>query len=93
MTIVQVNRRDFLLLRSQPDRDTVVLSCEQLYMRYADARAAGTTAEFFEHLGRNLTSVRKVRLIKTSWLADEDLTQELDKVFAVYRAQGGRIEH
>ena len=46
-----MNRRDFLTMRRRSAAGTVVLSCEQLYMRYADACAAGTATEFFEHLG------------------------------------------
>jgi hypothetical protein len=92
MASSQVNRRDFLLMRGR-EADAVVLSCEQLYMRYVDARASGTTAELFEHLGKDLQSVKKVRLIKTSWLSDEDLRRQLDTVFDSYRKSGGRIEH
>jgi hypothetical protein len=87
-----MNRRDFLMVHRPSGANTVVLSGEQLYMRYADARAAGTTAEFFEHLGRDLRSVKNVRLIKTSWLSDEDLKRRLDTVFDIYRAHGGRLE-
>jgi hypothetical protein len=87
-----MNRRDFLMTHRRLGADTVVLSGEQLYMRYADARAAGTAAEFFEHLGRDLRSVKNVRLIKTSWLSDDELNRQLDQVFDVYRAHGGRLE-
>ena len=87
-----MNRRDFLMMRRRSAAGTVVLSCEQLYMRYADACAAGTAKEFFDHLGHDLRSVKRVRLIKTSWLSDKDLKRQLDHVFAVYRAHGGRLE-
>ena len=93
MAAQQVNRRQFFVPGVERDAQAVVLSCEQLYMRYVDARAAGTTAELFEHLGRDLRSVKRVRLIKTSWLSDDDLMKQLDAVLASYRADGGRIEH
>lgn len=93
MAAQDINRRQFLLTGAEREAAPLVLSCEQLYMRYVDARAAGTTAELFEHLGRDLRSVKRVRLIKTSWLSDDDLKKQLDAVFATYRADGGRIEH
>ena len=93
MTITNVNRRDFLLMRTGLDRDAVILSCEQLYMRYVDARGDGTTAELFAHLLTDLQSVKRVRLIKTSWLSDDDLRQQLEVVFDSFRRAGGRIEH
>ena len=34
-----MNRRDFLTLRTRGEQRLVELSCERLYMRYADARA------------------------------------------------------
>jgi hypothetical protein len=50
MTTTDVNRRDFLLMRSGREADPVILSCEQLYMRYVDARANGATASLFARL-------------------------------------------
>jgi len=88
-----VNRRDFLLMRTGRESGQAVLSCEQLYMRYVDARAQGTTEEFFARLARDLESVTRVRLIKTSWLSDRALERELDAIFEGFRSRGGRIEH
>ena len=34
-----MNRRDFLTLHTRGEQRVVELSCEQLYMRYADARS------------------------------------------------------
>jgi len=93
MTATNVNRRDFLLMRSGRDADPVILSCEQLYMRYVDARASGATASLFARLLEELHGVKRVRLIKTSWLADKDLETELNAVFESFRRDGGRIEH
>jgi hypothetical protein len=88
-----VNRRDFLLMRTGRESGQAVLSCEQLYMRYVDARAQGTTEEFFARLAHDLESVTRVRLIKTSWLSDRALERELDAIFEGFRNRGGRIEH
>jgi hypothetical protein len=93
MTVTNVNRRDFLLMRTGRERDAVILSCEQLYMRYVDAHAQGTTAELFARLAHDLETVKRVRLIKTSWLSDDDLRRQLDAVFDAFRNAGGRIEH
>ena len=93
MTATNVNRRDFLLMRTGRETDPVILSCEQLYMRYVDARAHGATAPLFARLLEELHGVKRVRLIKTSWLADKDLEAELDAVFDSFRREGGRIEH
>ena len=93
MTTAGVNRRDFLLMRTRCESDPVILSCEQLYMRYVDARANGATASLFAHLLEELHGVRRVRLIKTSWLADQDLEKQLDAVLESFRRGGGRIEH
>jgi hypothetical protein len=92
MAQTAVDRRDFLLMRVNRT-DAVVLSCESLYMRYVDARASGATATLFDNLQSDLHGVKKLRLIKTSWLADEDLSRELDRVLAGFRADGGRVEH
>jgi hypothetical protein len=93
MTTTDVNRRDFLLMRSGREADPVILSCEQLYMRYVDARANDTTASLFARLLEELHGVKRVRLIKTSWLADKELETQLDAVFESFRRDGGRIEH
>ena len=85
MTITNLDRRDFLLMRTGHDGDTVVLSGEQLYMRYV--------AALFAYLLQDLQSVKRVRLIKTSWLADAELRRQLDVVFESFRQGGGRIEH
>jgi len=93
ITTTNVNRRDFLLMRTGHESGQAILSCEQLYMRYVDARAQGTTEELFARLARDLDDVTRVRLIKTSWLSDDQLKRELDVVFEAFRNRGGRIEH
>lgn len=92
MTGAGLNRRDFLLFRVD-QTDAAVLSCEQLYMRYVDARADGTTAALFDRLADDLARVRNVRLIKTSWLSDDELRTRLDALLERVRERGGRVEH
>ena len=92
MARTAVDRRDFLLMRINRT-EAVVLSCEQLYMRYVDARADGTIDRLFEMLRAELRDVKRLRLIKTSWLADEGLSRELDRVLGAFKGDGGRVEH
>jgi hypothetical protein len=88
-----MDRRDFLMLRAGRAGNMAVLSCEQLYMRFVDARADGTATELFDHLADDLRTVKAVRLVHTSWLSDDDLKQHVDRVLATFRGNGGRIEH
>ena len=85
---MKVERRDFLLLRAgQP----AVLSCEPLFMRFLDSQMDGTTAQLFDNLAADLRQVDAVRLTETTWLAREDLKQQLDVVLNAFIARGGRI--
>jgi hypothetical protein len=88
-----MKRRDVLLLRAgraRKDHDAAELSCEQLYMRYVDAEADGTTARLFEVLAQDLRKARVVRVTDRSWLAREDLKAKVDEILAAFVAQGGR---
>lgn len=85
-----MNRRDFLLLNTGPGGRSAVLSCEQLYMRYVDAEAEGTTDELFDRLSRELRGVGPVRLIDTQWLSCEGLKQRLAAV--PLRIQNGNLQ-
>jgi hypothetical protein len=85
---LKVERRDFLLLRAgQP----AVLSCEPLFMRFLDSQMDGTTPQLFENLAADLRQVNAVRLTETTWLAREDLKQQLDVVLQAFISRGGRI--
>jgi hypothetical protein len=77
-----MNRRDFLLLNTGPGGRSAIVSCEQLYMRYVDAEADGTTDELFDRLSCDLRGVGAVRLTDTSWLSCEDLKKRLDAVLS-----------
>lgn len=85
---LRVERRDFLLLRAgQP----AVLSCEPLFMRFLESQMDGTTAQLFDNLAADLRKVNAVRLTDTTWLAREDLKQQLDEVLTSFLSRGGRI--
>jgi hypothetical protein len=75
-----MNRRQFLLLNTGPGGRSAVVSCEQLYMRFVDAEAEGTTAELFDRLSRDLRGVRAVRLTDRQWLSCDDLKRRLNAV-------------
>ena len=85
---MKIARRDFLFLRAgQP----AVLSCEPLFMRFLDSQTDGTTPQLFENLAADLRKVNAVRLTDTTWLAREDLKQQVDAVLDAFRAAGGRV--
>jgi hypothetical protein len=77
-----------LLRAGQP----AVLSCEQLFMRFLDSQADGTTTQLFENLAGDLRGITTVRLTDTMWLARADLKNRLDAILEAFSARGGRIE-
>lgn len=86
-----MNRRELLLLKVTPRTHAVLLPCEELYMRYLDSQLDNSTAELFERLRVELREAEAVHLADTSWFADADFKQALDRVLADYRANGGRV--
>src|SRR5262249_27523327 len=101
--VVHMKRREFLLGRSSGPHagaeqarplqksEALELSCEQLYMRFVDAEADGTTARLFDVLAQDLGETRVVRLRDTSWLARDDFKVRVDDVLAAFVARGGRV--
>ena len=77
-----MNRRDFLLLRTEEPSGDVVLSCERLYMRYLDSQMNGTTDVLFARLADDLRSTASLRLTETSWLSCEDFRARFEAVVA-----------
>ena len=75
-----MNRRDFLLLRSDGAAHEAVLSCERLYMRYVDSQMEDRTAAFFADLSDEIRKVRTLRLTDASWLEAGDLKERLDNI-------------
>ena len=49
------------------------------------------TAQLFDNLAADLRQVNTVQLTGRSWLAREDLKQQLDRVLAAFLSNGGRI--
>jgi len=86
-----IDRREFLLLRPSGDPVVIELSCEQLLMKYLDARIDGATVDLFARLNEELRGARDLRLVDTTWLAQEDLRQQLEPVLDAFRARGGRL--
>jgi hypothetical protein len=86
-----LHRRDLLLLRLDPERRTLELSCERLLMKLVDADLDGTRAQIFARLSRELEDVSEVRLTDTEWLARADLARDLEPVLDRFRARGGRV--
>ena len=84
-----MNRRDFLLLRTE-GRATV-LSCESLFMRFIDAQNDGRVDELFANLAHDLEQVKQVSLVDRSWLSRDDLRLHVDAVLGEFRRRGGRI--
>ena len=83
-----VNRRDFLLLRAgQP----AVLSCEQLFMRYLDSQADGTTSRLFDQLADDLRRVTEIRIADPSWRSREDFDRHLRAVLDSFATRGGTV--
>ena len=86
-----VNRRDFLLLRSEGR--SAVLSCESLFMRFIDAENDGTVDALFANLARDLAQVKAVRLTDRSWLARPDVRARVDEALDGFQRRGGRVEY
>lgn len=86
-----LKRRDFLLLRIDPGRPTLELSCERLLMKLVDAELDGSTQALFTRLARELEGIEEIRLTGIEWLAREDLARELEAVLDTFRARGGRV--
>lgn len=88
---MDVNRRDFLLLRVDTPAQPATLSCEVLYMRFLDSQLDGSTARLFTNLADDLSRTDAVTLLDRSWLTDAALNQRLDAVLDEFRQRGGRV--
>ncbi len=86
-----LNRRDFLMLGKRHDKHRLDLSGEQLFMKFVDARATGTTADFFARVEADLKDVTELRLVGVEWFRREDLGAELAPVLSAFRARGGKV--
>ena len=60
-------------------------------MRYLDSQLDNTTAELFGRLRAELREADSVQLADTTWFADAEFKQALDRVLQAYRAGGGHV--
>lgn len=86
-----MTRRDFMTLRVDGAERVLELSCEQLYMRFVDARVRGATEPLFARLERRMREARALRLRDVAWLTDGELRAGLDPVIASFEQRGGRV--
>ncbi len=70
-----INRREFLQAKARVR--VVELSCERLYIQFADAQSEGRLPEFLAGVERQLDSADTVRLTAREWLAREDFRERL----------------
>lgn len=80
----RISRRDFLRRTSQPR--VIELSCERLYMKYADARSEGRVPEFLSGLAQELEQPGEVRLTSREWLARDDFRGDVGPLLHARRA-------
>ena len=61
-------------------------------MRYVDSTLDGTTAQFFQNLEQQLSSVTSLHISDPAWLTSDEL-KPVQSILAAFRARGGRIEY
>jgi hypothetical protein len=86
-----IDRRSFLLLRATPEPRTFELSCEQLYMRYVDARLPKRRDRLFDRLRDDLREVAELRILHRDWLTDDDLRSRVETLIEELRGRGVRV--
>ena len=86
-----IDRRSFLLLRPTDHDRVFELSCEQLFMRYVDARLPRRRERLFDQLRKDLAGVDALRIVDREWLSDEDLRSRIRALLEALRARGVRI--
>jgi len=86
-----LDRRSFLLLRPTREPRAFELSCEQLYMRYVDARLAKRRDRLFDRLRADLRDVHELRLLHRDWLTDDDLRSRVETLIEELRGRGVRV--
>jgi hypothetical protein len=85
-----MKRRDFFLFGSGRTR-TLEVSCEQLYMSFVDARMDGSADALIARLRQASTRAWRLRLRKTSWLAQDDFRAMLTPWIDDFSARGGTV--
>jgi membrane fusion protein (multidrug efflux system) len=66
-------------------RQTLELSCERLYMKYADARSEGRLQDFLTSVEQDLESAADVRLTEREWLNREDFRSVVEPLLQARR--------
>ena len=87
-----LDRRSFLLLRPTREPRAFELSCEQLYMRYVDARLPKRRDRLFDRLRAELGEVEELRIVHSEWLTVEDLRTRVDALMEELRARGVNVQ-
>jgi hypothetical protein len=86
-----IDRRSFLLLRPTNRPRVFEISCEQLYMRYVDARLAKRRDRLFDRLRTELAEVAELRILQREWLSDDELRSRVETLLDDLRTRGVRI--
>jgi hypothetical protein len=87
----RLDRRSFLLLRPTQQPRTFELSCEQLYMRYVDARLPKRRDRLFDRLRTDLAGVEELHLLDAEWLSVDDLRTRMEALIVELRGRGVRV--
>ena len=76
----RMTRRDFFLHRTAGQPRIVEICCERLFMKYVDARSAGSLPQLLQSLALELRTADEIRLTGREWLAREDIRRDLEPV-------------
>jgi hypothetical protein len=87
-----MDRRDFLLLRASGPHEAE-LSCERLYMRYADAASDAGTSGLLAVLEADLARTRRVRVTRAEWLVDGELKRNVQNALSKFESDGGIVHY
>jgi hypothetical protein len=80
-----INRRDFLRCAARRPR-VIDLSCERLYMRYVDARSAGSLPALLESLQHEFSTVDEIRITHREWLSRDDFREDIGPLLRAFGA-------
>ena len=82
-----MHRREFLL----PKARVLELSCERLFIQFADAQTDGRLPEFLDGVKRQLDAADTVRLTAHEWLAREDFREHISPLLRARRLLGATL--
>jgi hypothetical protein len=86
-----MNRRDFLL--GNPEKGTIMISCETIFMRYADSQLDGTEGKFLRQVRETFGLARRIRLYDAFWLDQEGLREKVRPLVEEFVCRGGTVEY